>query len=97
MVPPKLAGWNVETTYTPLIQIGGDVYGWRQLDHGTWLFWLADATGHGVAAALLTTFVALLFNHASAASRTRPAASVRESRGRGTGSARPRTGLASPF
>ena len=68
--PPKLDDWNVEAVYQPLIQIGGDVYGWRQLDHGVWLFWVADATGHGVAAALFTTLVALLFNNASAASRT---------------------------
>ena len=67
---PQLDGWKVEAVYTPLIQVGGDVYGWRQLDHGVWLFWLADATGHGVAAALFTTLVALLFNHASAASTT---------------------------
>jgi len=67
---PRLDGWQVEAVYTPLIQVGGDVYGWRQLDHGIWLFWLADATGHGVAAALFTTLVALLFNHASAASGT---------------------------
>ena len=60
----------MESLYTPLIQVGGDVYGWRQLDGGAWLFWVADATGHGVAAALFTTFVALLFHHASAASRT---------------------------
>ncbi|MEO6969958.1 MAG: response regulator, partial [Chthoniobacterales bacterium] len=58
---PRLEGWQVETHYAPLIQVGGDVYGWRQLDGGASLFWLADATGHGVAAALFTTLVALLF------------------------------------
>ena len=67
---PQLDGWQVETVYTPLIQVGGDVYGWRQLEHGSCLFWLADATGHGVAAALFTTLVALLFNHASTESQT---------------------------
>ena len=66
---PRLDGWQVETIYTPLLHVGGDVYGWRQLDHGSGLFWLADATGHGVAAALFTTLVALLFNHASTESR----------------------------
>ena len=70
VAPPQLDGWQVEAVYTPLIQVGGDVYGWRQLDRGVWLFWLADATGHGVAAALFTTLVALLFDHASAAART---------------------------
>ena len=70
VAPPEIDGWKVEAVYQPLIQIGGDVYGWRQMDRGVWLFWLADATGHGVAAALFTTLVALLFNNASAASRT---------------------------
>ena len=65
---PRLEGWQVEAVYTPLIQVGGDVYGWRQLDHGVWLFWLADATGHGIAAALFTTLVASLFDNASPAS-----------------------------
>ena len=69
---PAINGWHVETIYTPLIQVGGDVYGWRQLDHEVWLFWIADATGHGVSAALFTTLVALLFDHASTQSRTAP-------------------------
>jgi sigma-B regulation protein RsbU (phosphoserine phosphatase) len=67
---PRLDGWQLETMYTPLIQVGGDVYGWRELDHGSWLFWLADATGHGIAAALFTTLVALLFHHASTEAET---------------------------
>lgn len=67
---PPIDGWNVETVYQPVIQVGGDVYGWRQLDRGVWLFWLADATGHGVAAALFTTLVASLFERASSASNT---------------------------
>ena len=67
---PVIDGWRVESIYRPVIQVGGDVYGWRQLDHGVWVFWLADATGHGVAAALFTNLVALLFNDGSAASKT---------------------------
>ncbi len=64
-VPPLAEGWQVEVVYKPLIQVGGDAYGWRQLDNEVWLFWLADATGHGVAAALLTTLIASLFKRAS--------------------------------
>ena len=26
---PQLDGWQVEAVYTPLIQVGGDVYGWQ--------------------------------------------------------------------
>ncbi|MGI8438221.1 MAG: response regulator [Chthoniobacterales bacterium] len=67
---PPFAGWQLETIYKPFIQVGGDVYGWRAMDHGACLVWGADATGHGVAAALFTTLVALLFDHASALSGT---------------------------
>ena len=62
--PPVVAGWSVETLYRPLIQVGGDAFGWRQLDEGRWIFWLADATGHGAAAALLTALTAQLFHQA---------------------------------
>jgi phosphoserine phosphatase RsbU/P len=63
--PPALAGWDVAAFYRPVIQVGGDIYGWLRLRDGRMLFWIADATGHGAAAALLTTFAKLLFHHAS--------------------------------
>ena len=59
---PPLIGWSMQTIYRPLVQVGGDVFGWRPLSHGRTLLWLADATGHGASAALLTTLCALLFN-----------------------------------
>jgi sigma-B regulation protein RsbU (phosphoserine phosphatase) len=63
--PPALAGWDVAAFYRPVIQVGGDIYGWLRLRDGRMLFWIADATGHGAAAALLTTLAKLLFHHAS--------------------------------
>jgi sigma-B regulation protein RsbU (phosphoserine phosphatase) len=68
--PPRVENWRTEALYLPFIQVGGDVYGWRRFGDGQWLFWLADATGHGVSAALFTTLAALLFQHAAAASST---------------------------
>jgi sigma-B regulation protein RsbU (phosphoserine phosphatase) len=62
--PPPLAGWLVQTVYEPVIQVGGDVFGWRPMGHGRWLFWLADATGHGASAALFTALAAQLFHRA---------------------------------
>ena len=62
--PPALAGWQVATHYEPVIQVGGDVFGWHPAADGAYYFWLADATGHGAAAALLTTHAALLFEQA---------------------------------
>lgn len=70
--PPSLDGWDVAAAYRPVIQVGGDIYGWLRMDDGRTLFWIADATGHGAAAALLTTLAKLLFHHGSV-EHTRPA------------------------
>jgi len=56
--PPTLPGWEVAALYRPVIQVGGDIYGWLRLRDGRILFWIA-------AAALLTTLAKLLFHHAS--------------------------------
>src|SRR5881275_1872337 len=63
--PLALPGWQVATCYRPVIQVGGDIYGWLQMKDGRILFWIADGTGHGAAAALLTTLAKLLFHHGS--------------------------------
>ena len=63
--PPTIAGWEVATCYRPVIQVGGDIYGWLRMKDGRILFWIADGTGHGAAAALLTTLAKLLFHHGS--------------------------------
>ena len=60
--PPDFNGWEISTVYTPIIQVGGDIFGWRPGADGSWIFWIADATGHGASAALFTTLAALLFN-----------------------------------
>ena len=62
--PPELSGWEIATCYQPVIEVGGDIYGWLPINDGRWLFWIADATGHGASAALLTTLATLLFQHA---------------------------------
>src|SRR6266436_6207564 len=63
--PPALLGWEVATCYRPVIQVGGDIYGWLRMADGRILFWIADGTGHGAAAALLTTLAKLLFHYGS--------------------------------
>ena len=62
---PALAGWEVAHYYRPVIQVGGDIYGWLPVKDGRTLFWIADATGHGASAALLTALAKLLFHHAN--------------------------------
>src|SRR2546422_7207179 len=63
--PLALPGWQVATCYRPVIQVGGDIYGWLRMKDGRILFWIADGTGHGAAAALLTTLAKLLFHYGS--------------------------------
>lgn len=64
----QVSGWEVAARFEPLIQVGGDIYDWNILPDGRWLFWIADATGHGASAALLTTFTKLLFRYAAVVS-----------------------------
>jgi phosphoserine phosphatase RsbU/P len=69
LIPQKplvLRGWEIATCYRPVIQVGGDIYGWLRMKDGRVLFWIADGTGHGAAAALLTTLAKLLFHHGTA-------------------------------
>ena len=63
---PVLPGWDIAACYLPVIQVGGDIYGWLRMADGRTLFWIADATGHGASAALLTTLAKLLFHHGTA-------------------------------
>jgi phosphoserine phosphatase RsbU/P len=66
LIPQKplvLRGWEVAACYRPVIQVGGDIYGWLRMKDGRILFWIADGSGHGAAAALLTTLAKLLFHH----------------------------------
>jgi sigma-B regulation protein RsbU (phosphoserine phosphatase) len=64
--PPVLPGWEVAACYQPVIQVGGDIYGWLRMADSRILFWIVDATGHGASAALLTTLAKLLFHHGTA-------------------------------
>jgi sigma-B regulation protein RsbU (phosphoserine phosphatase) len=62
----QVPGFEMELFFRPLIQVGGDLYGWQTVSRDRTLFWLVDVTGHGVSAALYTTLVALLFAQAIA-------------------------------
>jgi sigma-B regulation protein RsbU (phosphoserine phosphatase) len=62
---PEFPGWDLAATLQPLIQVGGDMYDVFEISDGRVLLWIADATGHGTAAALLTTLIKLIFRHAA--------------------------------
>jgi phosphoserine phosphatase RsbU/P len=61
--PPMLPGWDVAAVFRPVIEVGGDIYGWVRMKDDRMLFWIADATGHGASAALITTLTKLLFHY----------------------------------
>jgi len=63
--PLAVPGWEIAACYHPVIQVGGDIYGWLRMKDDRILFWIADGSGHGAAAALLTTLAKLLFHHGS--------------------------------
>lgn len=71
--PPQLPGWDVAAVFRPVIEVGGDIYGWLRMRDDRMLFWIADATGHGASAALITTLTKLLFHYGSVEA-TAPAA-----------------------
>ena len=63
--PPAIPGWEIVAAYRPVIEVGGDIYGWLPMKDERHLFWIADATGHGASAALHTTLATLLFHNAA--------------------------------
>ena len=56
-VPPKIGRWCIETLYRPGSNVGGDYFDVVNLDDRHLGIVLADAAGHGVAAAMLTVLL----------------------------------------
>lgn len=57
--PPAIEGWCMETLYRPGSSVGGDFYDAVVLDKGHLGLVIADAAGHGVAAAMLSVLFKL--------------------------------------
>ncbi|MDI7165693.1 SpoIIE family protein phosphatase [Leptospira santarosai] len=51
---PSIAGIQIHSAYLPMMEVGGDLYDLFQIRPGVLRVFLADATGHGIQAALLT-------------------------------------------
>ncbi len=56
---PKVKGYSINALYRPSRNVGGDLYDIVRFDNRTLGFYVADAAGHGVSAAML----AVLFKH----------------------------------
>ena len=54
---PNIDGINFETIYFPADCVSGDIYDIRRLDEKHIGFYIADAVGHSMPAALLTIFI----------------------------------------
>ena len=55
--PPAIDGLAFGIAYQPLDAVGGDVYDASLLPDGTLRLFIADATGHGIEAALATILI----------------------------------------
>ncbi len=53
----SLGGLRFHAEYLPLIEVGGDIFDYFMMDDGTVRVFLADATGHGVVASLVTMLI----------------------------------------
>ncbi|MDV6235249.1 SpoIIE family protein phosphatase [Leptospira ellisii] len=51
---PSVSGIQVHSAYLPMMEVGGDLYDFFEIRPGVLRVFVADATGHGVQAALLT-------------------------------------------
>lgn len=74
---PELKGARLEILYHPLGEVGGDFYGFHQLDAGRAGALVADVAGHGVPAALDASSVRIGFS-AARANAADPAALLAE-------------------
>ncbi len=66
--PPSVPGHDVHIAYRPVDQVGGDIYDVSLVGNVVRLF-IADATGHGVPAALVTMLIKSAYEFAKHSSR----------------------------
>ncbi len=55
---PKVSNIKISTLYKPCDSVGGDFYDFFKIGEDKLLFYMADVSGHGVSAAMLTVFFA---------------------------------------
>lgn len=52
-----IEGLTIHVNYSPMQEVGGDFYNIKEIAPGVTRFFIADATGHGVQAALITMLI----------------------------------------
>jgi serine phosphatase RsbU (regulator of sigma subunit) len=69
LLPPESAtipGLSMAARYSPADSVGGDYYDMLEYQDGRWLILIADVSGHGVSAALVTAMIKALSRQAVA-------------------------------
>ncbi|RLE15983.1 MAG: hypothetical protein DRJ14_09365 [Acidobacteria bacterium] len=69
LIPPDgdiSAGIRLTSIYQPTIHIGGDIFDVRHAGDGKIVFFVADVTGHGIVAAVISAMIKLSFIQAAA-------------------------------
>lgn len=61
---------KMDSRYIPCNEIGGDMFAIKQVNNRNW-FIISDITGHGVAAAMMSTMIKVVFNY-SVVSSSKP-------------------------
>jgi phosphoserine phosphatase len=69
---PDLPGYDLDGWNEPADQTGGDCYDYIPLEDGRWALYIADASGHGIGAALVATEIRALLR-AFSGRETQPA------------------------
>jgi len=59
---PEYQGLRISAHYAPALEVGGDFYDCVELAPGRFGIFMADITGHGIQAALITTLLKFLFS-----------------------------------
>ena len=59
---PEIPGLSINARYEPMTEIGGDFYDFIQLDNKRLGVLIADVTGHGVPAALISSMVKIAYH-----------------------------------
>lgn len=58
---PRMNNISIKAKYEPMMEVGGDFYDFLQIDEHRIGILIADVTGHGVAAALISSMVKIAF------------------------------------
>src|SRR5215211_3838272 len=69
---PQLGGWQIDTSYRPAREVGGDFYQFLEQDDGRVCFVVGDATGKGVPAAFVMSATCALLGGVATASDNLP-------------------------